>query len=184
VDPWSGVVWTAKEYLMPDQIGLEFSQATLGVRTFAFGDGHATAWGHANLPKYAGRRVVTLAIGTGVGAGFVCEGHLWAGRRGEYPRVNDLHAPEGGTFEDLLGGIHLTKDPTPEQQNQAMKALEGAIKAVRDLLFPDDVIMAGSVGLSPWLRPHVLRLNADVSPFGSDAGLFGAAALALFPSYR
>lgn len=180
IDPRTGVCWTAKEYLMPDQIGIEFSEATLGVPTFAHGDGHATAWGHACLPQFAGRRVATLALGTGVGCGFVQEGRIWAGRRGEYPRINDLPGPGGRAYEDLLGGINLTRTPTDAQQADAVLALEGALKALRDLYFPDDLIVCGSVGLSPWLSPHLARLGAVPSPFGPDAGIYGAAALALF----
>jgi len=183
VEPVTGVVWTAKEYLMPDHIGIEFSRDTLGVTTHAFGDGHATAWAHANLPQFAGKRVATLAIGTGLGAGFVREGKIWCGRRGDYPRVNDLPAPGGKTYEDLLGGINLTTQPTPEKQAEAILALESALSAVRSLYFPDEVVIGGSVGLSPWLEPHVIRLGAIPSPFGHDAGLYGAAALSLFPTY-
>lgn len=184
VDPHTGHVWNAKEYLMPDHVGIVFDETTLGVPTFAFGDGHASAWGSANLPQYAGRRVATLAIGTGVGCGFVQEGRIWCGRRGEYPRVNDLPTSTGATYEGLLGGIHLTKDPTEAQKADAVQALEGALKALRDLYFPDDVVVCGSVGLSPWLAPELLRLGASPSPFGHDAGLYGAAALALFPNWR
>lgn len=183
VHPTTGVVWRAKEYLMPDHVGIEFSERTLGVPTWAFGDGHATAWGHANLPPFAGRRVATLALGTGVGAGFVVDGRIWCGREGEYPRVNDLPTPGGRTYEDLLGGINLTREPDAEQRAMAIGALEAALQAIRDLYFPDDVAIAGSVGLSPWLAPHVERLGATPSPFGIDAGLYGAAALALFPNY-
>jgi N-acetylmannosamine-6-phosphate 2-epimerase/N-acetylmannosamine kinase len=181
VDPASGVCWTAKEYLMPDQIGIEFSEDTLGVPTYAHGDGHASAWGHACRPEFAGLRVATLALGTGVGCGFVQEGRIWAGRRGEYPRINDLPAPAGASYEGLLGGINLTREPTEGQKAQAILALEGALKALRDLYFPDAIVVCGSVGLSPWLAPHVERLGAIPSPFSADAGLFGAAALALFP---
>lgn len=56
VDPTTGICWTAKEYLMPDQIGIEFSERTLGVKTYAHGDGHATAWdthAYPNLPVAA-----------------------------------------------------------------------------------------------------------------------------------
>lgn len=180
VDPTSGVVWKAKEYLMSDQIGIEFSERTLGVPTFAFGDGHAQAWGHANLPQFAGRRVATLALGTGVGAGFVREGKIWSGRRGEYPRINDLPARGGKTYEDLLGGLHLTREPSDAQKADAIAALESALEAVHGLYFPDDVVLSGSVALSPWLAPHVERLRAHISPFGGDAGLYGAAALALY----
>lgn len=180
VDPRTGVCWTAKEYLMPDQIGIEFSAATLGVPTSAHGDGHATAWGHACLPQFAGLRVATLALGTGVGCGFVQEGKIWAGRRGEYPRINDLPAPQGRSYEELLGGINLTRKPSDAQKKDAVSALEGALKALKDLYFPDVIVVGGSVGLSPWLSPHLERLGAVPSPFGPDAGLYGAAALALF----
>lgn len=180
VDPRTGVCWTAKEYLMPDQIGIEFSERTLGLPTRAHGDGHATAWGHACLPQFAGRRVATLALGTGVGCGFVQDGQIWAGRRGEYPRINDLPTSNGRTYEDVLGGINLTREPSEEQKQIAIQALEDSLFAIQNLYFADDVVIAGSVGLSPWMRPHLARLGVHESPFGTDAGLYGAAALALF----
>lgn len=184
IDPATGICWAAKEYLMPDQIGIEFSERTLGLPTYAHGDGHATAWGHACLAQFAGRRVATLALGTGVGCGFVQDGKIWSGRQGEYPRINDLPTSKGPTYEDVLGGLNLTREPTEEQKQIALQALEDALFAVRNLYFPDDVVVAGSVGLSDWMRPHLERLKAHASPFGTDAGLYGAAALALFPPGR
>src|SRR5262249_7888561 len=149
--------------------------------TLAHGDGHATAWGHACLPQFAGRRVATLALGTGVGCGFVESGRIWAGRKGEYPRINDLPSAAGVSYEELLGGLHLTKTPTDEQKQHAIKALEGALYAIRNLYFPDDVIVGGSVGLSDWMRPYLDDFGALPSPFDHDAGIYGAAALALYP---
>ncbi len=184
VDPRTGEVWRAKDHLMPDHAGIVFDEENLGVPTFAFGDGHASAWGSANLPQYAGRRVATLALGTGVGCGFVQRGRIWSGARGEYPRVNDLPTAGGETYEALLGGLHLTKTPTDEQKANALKALEGAVGTLRDLYFPDDVVVCGSVGLSDWLAPGLARLGVAASPFGADAGLYGAAALALFPGWK
>lgn len=181
IDPRTGICWTAKEYLMPDQIGIEFSEQTLGLPTFAHGDGHATAWGHACLPKFAGRRVATLALGTGVGCGFVQDSQIWMGHRGEYPRINDLPTSFGKTYEDLLGGINLTTEPSKDQKSIAVQALEDAIYILRNLYFADDILVGGSVGLSPWMQPHLDRLQVLASPFGTDAGLYGAAALALFP---
>ncbi len=183
VDPRSGEVWTAKEYLMPDHIGITFDERSLGVPTYAHGDGHATAWGHACLPEFAGKRVASLALGTGVGCGFVQDNRIWSGRRGEYPRLNDLPAPGGRTYEDLLGGINLTRQPTQSQRDDAIAALRGAMSALKDLYFPDEIVIAGSVGLSDWLTPHLKDHGAKASPFGADAGLYGAAALALFPCY-
>lgn len=180
VDPRTGEVWTAKEYLMPDQIGIVFDEGTLGLPTIAWGDGHATAWGHACLPQFAGRRVATLALGTGVGCGFVQDGQIWSGPRGEYPRLNDLPAPGGETYEALMGGLHLGAAPTEGQRQQAVSALEGALSAIRGMYFPDEIVVGGSVGLSPWMAPHLERLGVAPSPFGGDAGLYGAAAVALF----
>ncbi len=182
VDPATGEVWTAKEYLMPDQIGIVFDAEAMGVPTFAHGDGHAAAWGHACLSQFAAKRVATLSLGTGVGCGFVQNDQIWCGRRGEYPRINDLPTAGGKTYEDLLGGMNLTKEPTDAQRASAVEALEGAVKALQDLYFPDEIVVCGSVGLSPWLAPHLERLETVPTPFGSDAGLYGAAALALFPS--
>ncbi len=180
VDPRTGICWTAKEYLMPDQIGIEFSERTLGLPTHAHGDGHATAWGHACLPQFAGRRVATLALGTGVGCGFVQDGQIWMGRRGEYPRINDLPTSDGRTYEDVLGGINLTREPSEEQKRVGIQALEDSLFSIQNLYFPDDVVIAGSVGLSSWMRPHLSRLGVHESPFGTEAGLYGAAALAIF----
>jgi putative N-acetylmannosamine-6-phosphate epimerase len=181
IDPTTGVCIQAKEYLMPDQVGIEFSEETLGLSTFAHGDGHATAWGHACRPEWAGSRVATLALGTGVGCGFVQNGRIWCGKHGEYPRINDLPTSFGKTYENLLGGINLTTEPSDEQKRIAIQALEDAVFAVRNLYFPDSLVIAGSVGLSNWIQPELGRLDLVASPFGTDAGLYGAAALALFP---
>jgi putative N-acetylmannosamine-6-phosphate epimerase len=183
VDPKTGEVVTAKEYLMHDHIGIVFDEATLGVPTHAFGDGHASAWAHANLPQFAGKRVATLALGTGVGCGFVQNGKIWAGRRGEYPRINDMPSGSGQTYEHLLGGLYLTKEPTEDQKNVARTALEGAAAALRGLYFPDELVVCGSIGTSEWMAPELERVGAKVSPYGANAGLFGAAALALFPDF-
>lgn len=180
VDPATGEVWHAKEYLMPNYVGIVFDEANLGVPTVAWGDGHATNWAHACLPQFAGHRVATLALGTGVGCGFVQQGEIWCGPRGEYPRVNDLVFATDKTFEDVLGGLHLTKDPTQEQEQLAFIALQGAVNALSGLYFPDDVIIGGGVGTSEWMAPHVAACGAVPSPLGPDAGLYGAAALALF----
>ncbi len=182
-DPRTGEVWKAKEYLMHDQVGIRFTEETLGVPTHAHGDGHASAWAHANLAQFAARRVATLALGTGVGCGFVTNGKIWAGRRGEYPRVNDLSSSLGPTFEELMGGIHITSEPTDEQKERAIVALKGAVSALQGLYYPDDIVVCGSVGMSDWMAPHVADLGLTPSPFGHDAGIYGAAALVLFPDY-
>ena len=96
VDPATGEVWRAKEYLMPNYVGIVFDEANLGVPTVAWGDGHATNWAHACLPQFAGRRVATLALGTGVGCGFVQQGQIWC-RPGASIRASTISPTRRGS---------------------------------------------------------------------------------------
>jgi hypothetical protein len=50
-----------------------------------------------------------------------------------------------------------------------------ASKVISTLFHPDTIVLCGGVGLSDWLN-----LDFPKSPFGADAGLYGAAALALW----
>lgn len=168
IHPRTGIVTEAKA-IVPDHVGTEFSENTLGVETIALNDGLATAWGHACHPRYAGKRVATLALGTGVGAGLVDRGRLILGPEGDYPRINDLPFHKG-TVEDALGGADY--DPI-----LADEAAHLAYEAVQKLWQPDVVVICGGVGLSGRLEFP----GADLSPHGEDAGLYGAAALALYP---
>jgi putative N-acetylmannosamine-6-phosphate epimerase len=180
VNPSDGEVWEAKP-LIPGHVGCRFEH--MGVPVLALNDGLATAWGHAQLPRYAGKRVATLALGTGVGCGMVAEGKLWTDLRGRYPRLNDLRTPSGASFEELLGGAALTPNPGEADRARALEALEAALDAVHALFLPDHVVIAGSVGLSDWIAPRLSSLGLEPSPFGTEAGLHGAAALARFPPF-
>jgi len=178
IDPTTGVVIEAKPTI-PDHEGARLSMREFGVPTVALNDGLATAWGHACLPAFAGKRVATLALGTGVGCGFVAGHNLWMGPHGEYPRLNDLSPIPDQSFEDLLGGAALTPEPSADQMNRARYAAVRAIRTLLALYMPDAIVVCGGVGLSPWLDLGEFERIAP-SPFGADAGLFGAAALALW----
>ncbi|HVL39477.1 MAG TPA: putative N-acetylmannosamine-6-phosphate 2-epimerase [Fimbriimonadaceae bacterium] len=181
VDPHTGEVWEAKP-IIPGHAGTVFDEATVGVPTLALNDGLATAWGHANLPQFAGRRVATLALGTGVGCGFVVEGSIWMGPRGEYPRLNDM--PSGVrdlTVEQALGGASLGEAPGGEAIRDAVQAFLQSSLMLQEMLFPDEIVVCGGVGLGDWIAPFLRGQGLSASPFGEDAGLYGAAALALFP---
>lgn len=167
VDPHSLTVVEANQ-LIPGLAGR--SLAIPGIEVVALNDGLATAWAHACLPPYAGRRVATLALGTGVGFGFVADGKILMGPRGEYPRLNDVTGPEGASFEDVLGGRSQAQRPA------RIEAARRIVAAIEGLFAPDEVILAGGVGLN-----EDLGLDLPTSPFGDQAGLFGAAALALYP---
>jgi len=179
VDPRTGVVWEAKP-IIPEHEGCRLSSAEFGVLTLTLNDGLATAWGHACHADFAGKRVATLALGTGVGAGFVSNHTLEIGAGGGYPRLNDLSPMTGKTFEDLLGGAALTPNPTDAQMDEARLAATRAVRVLQALWMPDVIVLTGGVGLQPWLGldelPSVIR-----SPYGADAGLWGAAWLAWSP---
>jgi putative N-acetylmannosamine-6-phosphate epimerase len=175
VDPRTLEVTEAKA-IIPDHVGTRFRDQLSGFDITALNDGLATAWGHACHPEYAGKRVATLALGTGVGCGLVDRGRIVAGKGGDYPRLNDLPTPDGRSFEDLLGGAALTSNPSQQQQADAILAGRIAADMIQKLFHPDAIVLCGGVGLSPWLD-----LGLPRSPFGADAGLYGAAALLAFP---
>lgn len=177
IDPKTGVVSEALEAVIPDLKGHDFSIP--GLTTLALNDGLATAWGHSLYPEFAGLRVLTLALGSGVGVGFVERGQLVVGGRGEYPRLNDLRLPGSQRVEDILGGINLGTEPSEAQKAAANEAARYALNLVRSLFHPDVVIVCGGVGLSDWLC-----LEGTVpSPYGEHAGLVGAAQLARHWNY-
>jgi putative N-acetylmannosamine-6-phosphate epimerase/predicted NBD/HSP70 family sugar kinase len=179
LDPSTGEIWEAKD-IIPGHKGSVLNSDAFGVPTVALNDGLATAWGHYCHPSLAGKRVATLALGTGVGAGFVSEGRILCGRRGEYLRINDLYLPNGKTIEAVLGGASLTAEPTPAQREAAIEAFTFAVDHLRKSYFPDEVVVCGSVGLSDWLRPAVDASGCVVSPYGEEAGLMGAYQLAYY----
>ncbi len=178
IEPRSGIVTEAKDIIL-GHTGSRFTEREFGVPTVALNDGLATAWGHACHPLYAGRRVATLALGTGVGCGFVSDHRIWMGRHGEYTRLNDLSPLPGKSFEDLLGGAALTADPSFEDQQLAQLAAVKAVRILEAMYMPDVIVLCGGVGLSDWLGLGELSL-VQQSPYGAQAGLYGAAALALY----
>jgi predicted NBD/HSP70 family sugar kinase len=174
IDPKSGIVIQAKP-IIPYHIGSEFSENTLGIPTIALNDGLATAWGHACLPHFAGKRVATLALGTGVGFGLVDRGRIYMGANGEPPHLNDQFTRGGESIEKILGGASIGNDVSQDEKSKAIEAAKQALQTARSLFHPDEIVVCGGVGLADWLD-----LGVPKSPFGPDAGLYGAAALALF----
>lgn len=177
VDPRTLEVWEAKP-IIPGHEGSSFQPLfDRGFeRVVALNDGLATAWGHALLPETAGKRIATLALGTGVGFGLVDQGRIWMGPRGEYPRLNDIVLEGENSFEDLLGGAVLGKEPTPGQIRDANEAAARAVELIERIYYPEAIVVCGGVGLAPWLEIEALR-----SPYGELAGLIGAAMLVRNP---
>jgi putative N-acetylmannosamine-6-phosphate epimerase len=180
IRPSDGLVWESSE-IIPDQTSQYWR---FSVPSLTLNDGLATAWGHAGLPSFADRRVFTIALGTGVGGGFTDGLRLMTGKQGEYPRINDLRLPSGRA-EDVLGGLALGGKP-PLDIPQFFDSLQGLIDIVRGLYAPEDIVLCGGVGFADWFgtfwsqNPDMLA-GVCLSPFGTDAGLQGAAALALWP---
>lgn len=178
IHPKTLTITEAKSFI-PDYINQSFQIP--GFQTVALNDGLATAYGHACHPAFAGQRVATLTLGTGVGAGIASLHKIETDAQGDYPRLNDLPF-QNTTLETLLGGLNLTADPTLQQQKAALQALDFAIQILQTS-FPDTIILGGGVGLSPWVQDHIKRHHPTIlpSPYGPDAGLHGAGWLALMP---
>ncbi len=149
---------------------------------FPMNDGLATAWGHACLPQFAGLRVATIAIGSGLGFGIADSFDVLTDGLGNYPRLNDQVSRDGRTFEKLLGGLQLGPEPSHAAMVSAKLAGMEALEMVESLFMPDVIVLAGGVGLSDWFfKGYENHSDVIRSPFGADAGLYGAAALALWP---
>src|SRR5690606_37265295 len=95
-------------------------------------DGLATAWGHACHPKFAGMRVATLALGTGIGAGLAGKGEIITDNFGNYPRINDAYIADGETIEQTLGGLALEQNPQDFEMNQTFVAAQTALNLLND----------------------------------------------------
>lgn len=177
IDPVSGQVLSAKDTIP----GLEKASLRLDAQTYAINDGLAQAWGHACYPLFAGKSVATLALGTGVGTGFVHHFQFVPVKRGFPSGINDVFTAAGKTIEDLCGGGGLGKDPTAEERSVAIAAAREAVRVIESVYAPDIIVVSGGVGLSEWMLEALTDGIVQPTPFGHDAGLYGAAALALFP---
>lgn len=183
IDPRTATVVSAKTFIH-DYVGGTF--VFDNVVTHALNDGLATAWGHACLPEYAGRRVAVLALGTGVGAGLVEGGNLLMTRMGWPPSLNDLDYSESETIEDVLGGLALSKNPGSMLRGRAIAAAKRAIEVADIFWLAEEIVICGGVGLSDWMQEGLSQLelrNArlTISPLGEAAGLIGAARLVQNP---
>jgi putative N-acetylmannosamine-6-phosphate epimerase/predicted NBD/HSP70 family sugar kinase len=178
IDPLTGQVVTAK----PTIPGLEKASLRLDAQTFAINDGLAQAWGHACYPLFAGKTVATLALGTGVGTGCVHRYQFVPFRRGYPSGINDVFTKNGTTIEECCGGKVLGEDPTAEQREAAIVAAREAVRVIESVYAPDAIVVSGGVGLKQWMLEALTEHElVQPTPFGHDAGLYGAAALALFP---
>lgn len=182
IDPSTGEVWEAKDFI-PEYMGTIFRLE--GVEMTALNDGLAAAWGHFCRPGNSSKRVASLALGTGVGAGYVVNGGILCGPKGEYPRWNDLPLSSGKTVESVLGGLSLTTAPSAFQQEEAETAARFVLRSMDQLWMPDKIVVTGGVGLSDWLRsslistPEPIRSRLEFGP--EESGLLGAAALVQQP---
>ncbi len=185
IHPLNGEVLFSKPIIL-DHVGTVFSKEIEAERVVTLNDGHATAWGHAMHPQFAGIRVATLALGTGVGFGIVDRGRIMMGDHGEHARINDTPTRKGKIYDDLLGGAAVTANPTEGQKADALEAAKEAIHLVNTLYYPEVIVIAGGIGLQPWMDRFKLRAAAPTAmvhftPYGPDAGLVGAGFLALYP---
>ncbi|MBS1713527.1 MAG: putative N-acetylmannosamine-6-phosphate 2-epimerase [Armatimonadetes bacterium] len=182
IDPRTGKMHETKDTI-PDNVGYSFRE---GLRAFPLNDGLAAAWGHACAPIGIGEKTFTISLGTGVGAGYVVREELLTAWNGRYPRVNDLFLPGGLTVEESLGGKIAARLHSDDEKLGYYRVFESVLALVHDLFMPDGIVVCGGVAASDWFQKlaedEELHEHAcSLSPFGEDAGLYGAAALALWP---
>lgn len=158
-----------------------------GLNITAINDGLATAWGHACHPQFAGLKVATLALGTGIGCGVAGQNRIITDSNGNYPRINDAYLVTGGTIEETLGGLYLDgplEELEADELTTVLLSAQTAIDVVNHQ-FPDVIVICGGVGLSDWFTGQIDRLYSlcpiALSPYGDKAGLYGAAALQIYP---
>jgi predicted NBD/HSP70 family sugar kinase len=161
--------------------GLEKASLKPDAETFAINDGLAQAWGHACYPLFAGKSVATLALGTGVGTGFVHHYQFIPVKRGYPSEINDLFTSFGSTIEQACGGLAVGKEPDEEAKKRAIAAAQEAVRILESVYAPEIIVVSGGVGLTEWMLEALVDGIVQPTPFGHDAGLYGAAALALFP---
>lgn len=182
IDPRTGKMHETKDTI-PDNVGYSFSD---GLRAYPLNDGLAAAWGHACAPVGIGQKVFTLSLGTGVGAGYVVRDELLTARSGCYPRINDLLLPTGLSVEESLCGHVAASRQTEDDRREYVKVFASVLAMVRHLFMPDRIVVCGGVAASGWFQglaeeEKIFDHACSLSPFGEDAGLYGAAALALWP---
>ncbi len=181
IDPKTSTITETKGFI-PDYLNKSFDIP--GLEIMAINDGLATAWGHALHPSMVGKKIATLALGTGVGAGIAHISHLDTDLRGNYPRWNDLQYNGSETIEEKLGGLALTTTPSQIDQFEAIQVAQYLIE-IFNSLFVDEIVLAGGISHSPWFQSSIpqfkSRIPISLSPYGENAGLFGAALLAKFP---
>ncbi|ARU41118.1 hypothetical protein CCB80_08190 [Armatimonadetes bacterium Uphvl-Ar1] len=160
INPDTSTVIETKGFI-PDYLNqsfFDFDNMILRIR--AINDGLATAWGNACHPQFAGTRVATLALGTGVGAGVVDRNRILTDQYGNYPRINDAYLPSGKTIEQTLGGMNLDGPPkTTEDMRELLRAAQIALNLINDQ-FPEHIVICGGVGLSDWFQKFIPSLSS------------------------
>ncbi len=93
----TGCIEAATDLPWPSPIALrELTESCLGLRCVAVNDANAAAAGEAAFGAARGmRNFVMLTLGTGVGGGVMCDGHLLSGRSGFAAELGHIEVVRG-----------------------------------------------------------------------------------------
>jgi len=150
-------------------------------------DGHATAVGEAALG--AGRDgldVLVVAIGTGIGAGFVHDGHVVVGSRGSFASVGHVLADPRGPLCSCGVPGHLeamASGPALEASYRRLSGIGRPLVEVQELAESGDaealaVFDEGGALIGRTLAGAVNLLDADLVVIGGGVGRAGELLLA------
>jgi glucokinase len=188
VDP-RGVISSATD-LLPGWAGTDVAgdlRRRLRLPVRVLNDGHATAMGEAELGAGRdGEDVLVVAVGTGIGAGFVHGGHLVAGPRGSFASVGHVLADPRGPRCSCGASGHLEAMASGPALEAAYRRLAGAgrpLVEVQSLAESGDerarrVFDEGGAVLGRTLAGAVSLLDADSVVIGGGVGQAGELLLA------
>ncbi len=185
-----GVVASATDVL-PGWTGTDVSgtlEEVLGLPVYALNDGHATALGEACLGAGRGEPdVLVVAIGTGIGAGFIHDGNVVTGRRGSFASVGHVLADPRGPRCSCGAYGHLEALASGPALEEAYRAASGGphldLVAVQRLAEAADSVAAsvfteGGQVLGRTLAGVVNVLDIDMVVIGGGVGRAGDLLLA------
>lgn len=183
-------------------------EAQVGVPVVVENDANAAGWAESRFGAGAGRDyVVTITVGTGIGAGIVLDGSLYRGRWGAAAEFGHLTVDPGGRpcgcgnrgcWEQYASGNALVREArylASERRTEAEALLElgdGTPEGVQGLHVTqaarngDPVALAAFDFVSRWLGQGMADITAILDPeyFVIGGGVSEAGDILLVPTMR
>ncbi|KKQ93267.1 MAG: N-acetyl-D-glucosamine kinase GlcNAc kinase [candidate division CPR2 bacterium GW2011_GWC1_39_9] len=131
---------------------------------------------------------VFIKLGDGIGSGLFLDGHLYRGSHYSSGEIKEIVTSNKNL--DCISGYNFPGEFDADDKGSLSfiaEQLSQGIQSIAAVVDPTTIIIGGSRGVKIWpyiaeeLREKVKHLNISIQPstLGADAGLLGAARLAL-----